>query len=191
MRCPFCASVDTQVKDSRMAEDGSYIKRRRFCAECGSRFTTFERVQLKEVMVKKSNGIVVPFEREKLLKSIKIACKKRPITDDRIEKIISSIQRQLEASGEVEISSREIGVLVMDILSNLDIVAYIRFASVYYNFEKKEDFLKFIDTIKKEISALDDAVDSKIVGKTYNQCSIIPEFPVGSKKDEDLFNDEK
>ncbi|MDE6224233.1 MAG: transcriptional regulator NrdR [Alphaproteobacteria bacterium] len=188
MRCPFCASVDTQVKDSRMAEDGSYIKRRRFCAECGSRFTTFERVQLKEVMVKKSNGIVVPFEREKLLKSVKVACKKRPITDERIDKIVSSIQRQLEASGEVEISSREIGVLVMDILSNLDIVAYIRFASVYYNFEKKEDFLKFIDTIKKEISALDEKVDSEITGKTYNQCSIIPEFSVGSK---DLFNNEK
>ena len=192
MRCPFCASIDTQVKDSRVAEDGSYIKRRRFCSECGSRFTTFERVQLKEVMVKKSNGIVVPFEREKLTKYVKLACKKRPITDERIEKIVSSIQRQLEASGEAEISSREIGVLVMDMLSNLDIVAYIRFASVYYNFDKKEDFLKFIDTIKKEISSLD---DDEITSKSsYNRCSIIPEFSVnnsGKLKEDDLFNDNK
>ena len=143
-------------------------------------------------MVKKSNGIVVPFEREKLTKSVKLACKKRPITDERIEKIVSSIQRQLEASGEAEISSREIGVLVMDMLSNLDIVAYIRFASVYYNFDKKEDFLKFIDTIKKEISSLD---DDEITSKSsYNRCSIIPEFSVnnsGKLKEDDLFNDNK
>lgn len=181
MRCPFCASPDTQVKDSRVAEDGSYIKRRRFCTECGSRFTTFERVQLKEIMVKKSNGVIVPFEREKLLQSIKIACKKRPITDERIDKIVSSIQRQLETTGEGEVSSREIGVLAMEMLSNLDIVAYIRFASVYYNFEKKEDFSKFIDTIKKEVLQYDDG--DEILEKSYDKCQINPDFnPV--KKDE-------
>lgn len=189
MRCPFCASIDTQVKDSRMAEDGSYIKRRRFCSECGSRFTTFERIQLKEILVKKSNGIVVPFEREKLFISIQVACKKRSITNDRIEKIVTSIQRQLEASGEAEISSREIGVLVMEMLSNLDIIAYIRFASVYYNFEKKEDFSKFIDTIKKEIS---DAEMNEVMveNSSYNKCAINPGFSTTAKlkdKDDTLF----
>ena len=187
MRCPFCASVDTQVKDSRMAEDGSYIKRRRFCSECGSRFTTFERIQLKDIMVKKSNGVVVPFEREKLLKSIKVACKKRPISDERIEKIVSSIQRQLEANTDGEITSKEIGVLVMDILSNLDIIAYIRFASVYYNFDKKEDFLTFIDTIKKEISIFDEG-NKNLDAMSYNKCTINPDFPNNQVNDKnDLF----
>lgn len=185
MRCPFCASPDTQVKDSRIAEDGSYIKRRRFCTECGSRFTTFERVQLKDIMVKKSNGLVVPFEREKLLKSIQIACKKRPISDERIEKIVSSIQRQLETTGEGEVSSREIGVLAMEILLSLDIVAYIRFASVYYNFDNKEDFSKFIDTIQKE--ALEENTD-KILEKSYDKCSLNPEFePVAKEVKDELF----
>ncbi len=174
MRCPFCASQDTQVKDSRVAEDGSYIKRRRFCTECGSRFTTFERIQLKDIMVKKSNGIVVPFEREKLQRSIQIACKKRPIDEERIDKIVSSIQRQLETTGEGEVSSREIGVLAMEMLSTLDIVAYIRFASVYYNFENKEDFSKFIDTIKKEV--LDNPNAQAIFDKSYDKCLINHDF---------------
>ncbi len=181
MRCPFCASPDTQVKDSRVAEDGSYIKRRRFCTECGSRFTTFERVQLKDIMVKKSNGIVVPFEREKLQRSIELACKKRPITEERIEKIVSSVQRQLETTGEGEVSSREIGVLVMEILSTLDIVAYIRFASVYYNFDTKEDFSKFIDTIKKEV--LDEKENDEVLKKSYDKCVLDTDF-IPSKKDE-------
>ena len=181
MRCPFCASQDTQVKDSRVAEDGSYIKRRRFCTECGSRFTTFERIQLKDIMVKKSNGIIVPFEREKLLRSIQLACKKRPIDEERIDRIVSSIQRQLETTGEGEVSSREIGVLVMEMLSTLDIVAYIRFASVYYNFENKEDFSKFIDTIKKEV--LDNPDGQNIFDKSYDKCSLNTDFNP-TKKDE-------
>jgi len=181
MRCPFCASPDTQVKDSRVAEDGSYIKRRRFCTECGSRFTTFERVQLKDIMVKKSNGIIVPFEREKLLHSIKIACKKRPISDERIDKIVSSIQRQLEATGEGEVSSREIGVLAMEILSSIDIVAYIRFASVYYNFDTKDDFLKFIDKVKQEV--LDEKETDEVLAKSYDKCSLDTDFNP-TKKDE-------
>ncbi len=151
MHCPFCSCIDTQVKDSRVAEDGSYIKRRRSCPECGNRFTTFERVELKEIFVKKSNGVIEPFVREKLLRSIKLACKKREITDERIEKIVSAIQRRLETTIDSEVSTKEIGSLVMEILSNLDLVAYIRFASVYYNFHNKDDFLKFIDTIKKEV----------------------------------------
>ena len=175
MRCPFCSSYDTQVKDSRVAEDGSYIKRRRFCAECGSRFTTFERVQLKDIMVKKSSGITVPFSREKLLNSIKLACKKRPITDERIDKIVSAIQRRLETTIDGEVSSREIGVLAMEMLSNLDSVAYIRFASVYYNFDKKEDFSKFIDTIKKEIIEKDESNKDK-VNTSYGTCKINTEF---------------
>ncbi len=181
MRCPFCASPDTQVKDSRVAEDGSYIKRRRFCVECGSRFTTFERVQLKDIMVKKSNGVVVPFEREKLLNSIKLACKKRPISDERIDKIVSSIQRQLETTGEGEVSSREIGSLAMEILSSLDIVAYIRFASVYYNFDTKEDFSKFIEKIKKEV--LDEKESDEVLTKSYDKCSLDTDFSP-TKKDE-------
>ena len=189
MRCPFCASPDTQVKDSRVAEDGSYIKRRRFCTECGSRFTTFERVQLKEIMVKKSNGLVVPFERDKLLQSIRVACKKRPITDERIDRIVSSIQRQLETTGESEVSSREIGVLAMEMLSNLDIVAYIRFASVYYNFENKDDFLAFIDTIKKEVLGEEDA--QKMLQKPYDKCQLDTGFvQAGAKVDEEKNADE-
>ena len=116
MHCPFCSCIDTQVKDSRVAEDGSYIKRRRSCPECGNRFTTFERVELKEIFVKKSNGVIEPFVREKLLRSIKLACKKREITDERIEKIVSAIQRRLETTIDSEVSTKEIGSLVMEIL---------------------------------------------------------------------------
>jgi transcriptional repressor NrdR len=174
MHCPFCSSADTQVKDSRVADDGSYIKRRRFCGECGARFTTFERVQLKEIYVKKSSGVVVPFEREKLLRSIRLACRKRPVEDARIDKIVSAIQRQLEATGEQEISSREIGVLVMEMLSNIDIVAYIRFASVYYNFETRDDFLKFIDKVKDELPEGGAAED--IENAPYDKCVINTDF---------------
>ncbi len=174
MRCPFCLSDDTQVKDSRVAEDGSNIKRRRSCSECGSRFTTFERVQLKDIMVKKSDGSLVPFQRAKLFQSISIACKKRPIDAERIEKIVSSVQRQLEAMGEGEVSSREIGMLVMEMLSNLDVVSYIRFASVYYKFDTKDDFSKFIDTIKREV--LEQPEQEKVLAKAYDKCAINPEF---------------
>ena len=184
MRCPFCGSDDTQVKDSRVADDGSYIKRRRNCPECGSRFTTFERIQLKELFVRKSTGQVVPFDREKLFRSIRVACRKRPVSDARIDKIISSIQRQLETTGEQEISSREIGTLVMEMLSAIDIVAYIRFASVYYNFETREDFLKFIDKVKAESAAADGQKEA--LDQTYDKCVINTDFKK-PYKDGDLF----
>ncbi|MDR0367399.1 MAG: transcriptional regulator NrdR, partial [Rickettsiales bacterium] len=130
MKCPFCNSPDTQVKDSRIADDGSHIKRRRSCEVCGSKFNTIERPIIREMLVKKSSGTVVPFEREKLERSIVVASKKRPIPPERIDKIVSSIQRQLESGGEAEVSTSEIARLALDALAAVDRVAYIRFASV-------------------------------------------------------------
>jgi transcriptional repressor NrdR len=153
LRCPFCNTPDTQVKDSRVSDDGTYVKRRRFCEECGSRFNTFERVQMKEVFVKKSSGAVVPFDRAKLGHSIALACKKRPISADRIDKIVSSIQRRLESSGDAEVSSKEIAVLAMEMLSTIDRVAQIRFASVHYKFETGDDFLSFIKQVGPDSAA--------------------------------------
>jgi transcriptional repressor NrdR len=169
MRCPFCNSPETQVKDSRVSDDGSNIRRRRVCTECGARFSTVERVQLKEVMVKKSSGGVVPFERAKLYRSIQLACKKRPIGEDKIDKIVSSIQRRLESGGGQEVSSREIGAMVMDTLASIDKVAYIRFASVHRNFETREDFIEFIATIKDAVSA-DDAAG--LLEVSYDKCAL-------------------
>lgn len=147
MRCPFCGCVDTQVKDSRPNEDYSSIRRRRVCPECGSRFTTFERVQLRELMVVKKNNTQVPFEREKLYKSIELAVRKRNIDTARVEKIVSSIVRQLESSGETAIKTSDIGKLVMDSLLGLDKVAYIRYASVYKNFNTTKDFEEFVSDL--------------------------------------------
>jgi transcriptional repressor NrdR len=144
MRCPFCSNEDTQVKDSRPAEDNSAIRRRRFCQACGSRFTTFERVQLRELTVVKKNGPRVPFDRDKLARSIFIATRKRPVEPDRVERMINGIVRRLESLGESEIQTDTIGGLVMDALSNLDQVAYVRFASVYRNFREARDFETFI-----------------------------------------------
>lgn len=144
MRCPFCGSEDTQVKDSRPTEDKNSIRRRRFCPDCGSRFTTFERVQLRELTVVKKNGQRAPFERDKLMRSVLVATRKRPVDPERIERMISGIVRQLESSGEPEISSDVIGKIVMDALSNVDSVAYVRFASVYKNFREARDFEQFI-----------------------------------------------
>jgi len=144
MRCPFCGHDDTQVKDSRPTEDNAAIRRRRFCPACGSRFTTFERVQLRELVVVKKNGQRAPFDRDKLARSIAIAVRKRPIDPERVERIINSIQRRLESSGESEIPSEMIGELVMDALSSLDQVAYVRFASVYRNFREAKDFEDFV-----------------------------------------------
>lgn len=146
MRCPFCMSEDTQVKDSRPAEDNSAIRRRRACAECGGRFTTFERVQLRELLVIKAGdqNRRQPFDREKLLRSMSIALRKRPIDAEQIEKSVNSIVRQLESSGESEITTDAIGELVMQSLVQLDIVAYIRYASVYKNFREPEDFNAFV-----------------------------------------------
>lgn len=144
MRCPFCSNDDTQVKDSRPTEDNTAIRRRRFCPACASRFTTFERVQLRELTVLKAGGQRVLFDRDKLERSILIATRKRPVDPDRIDRMINAIVRQLESSGANEIPSHEIGGLVMEALANLDQVAYVRFASVYRNFREAKDFQDFI-----------------------------------------------
>jgi transcriptional repressor NrdR len=144
MRCPFCSNEDTQVKDSRGAEGGAAIRRRRQCQGCGQRFTTFERVQLRALTVIKRSGRRVRFEREKLGRSVMIAMQKRPMDPDRVENLISSIVRRLEGEGELEIHSDQIGKLVMEALANLDQVAYVRYASVYKEFNETKDFAKFI-----------------------------------------------
>ena len=150
MRCPFCLHSDTQVKDSRPTEDNAAIRRRRFCVDCGSRFTTFERVQLRDLMILKKNGQRVPFERDKLIRSVQLACRKRPVDETRIERVVNGIQRRLESSGENEIRSETVGELVMEALSNLDPVAYVRFASVYKNFREARDFEDFVGQIGGE-----------------------------------------
>ena len=150
MRCPFCGHDDTQVKDSRPTEDNSAIRRRRFCPACGSRFTTFERVQLRELTVVKKNNQRVPFDRDKLARSIITACRKRPVDPERIERIVNGIVRRLESSGESEIPSSHIGELVMDALSALDPVAYVRFASVYRSFQDVGEFMRELQDLVKE-----------------------------------------
>ena len=149
MRCPFCAHEASQVKDSRPTEDGASIRRRRQCEDCGARFTTFERVQLRELNVVKSGNRREPFDRTKLERSISIACRKRPVTPERIEKLVSSIQRQVETSGESEIDSARIGEMVMHGLKALDPVAYIRFASVYKDFREARDFEEFAGSVSE------------------------------------------
>ena len=153
MRCPFCGNADTQVKDSRATEDSSAIRRRRACPDCGGRFTTFERVQLRELMVLKKSGRRTPFDRDKLARSVQVALRKRPVDAERIERMVSGIVRQLESLGETEIRSEQIGALVMEGLKNLDDVAYVRFASVYKNFREPKDFEEIIG----ELAADDDA----------------------------------
>ena len=145
MRCPFCGHGETQVKDSRPADDNASIRRRRQCPACGSRFTTFERVQLRELIILKKNGNRTVFDREKLVRSIDISCRKRPVKPDQIELITNGIQRRLESSGEPEMPSKVVGELVTDALKALDRVAYLRFASVYKDFQETDDFRKFID----------------------------------------------
>jgi transcriptional repressor NrdR len=140
MRCPFCSNEDTQVKDSRPSEDGTAIRRRRYCPDCSGRFTTFERVQLRELMVAKRSGRRVPFDRDKLMRSIQVALRKRPVDPERVERLVSGIVRRLESLGESEIKSETIGKLVMEALKMLDDVAYVRFASVYKNFREAKDF---------------------------------------------------
>lgn len=140
MRCPYCGNEDTQVKDSRPTEDNTAIRRRRFCAACGGRFTTFERVQLRELTIIKSNGRRVPFDRDKLMRSVQIAMRKRPVEQDRIERMVSGIVRRLESMGESEIPSSIVGTMIMEGLSSLDAIAYVRFASVYRNFREVKDF---------------------------------------------------
>ena len=150
MRCPFCANPDSQVKDSRPAEDGGVIRRRRLCPACGARFTTFERVQLRELTVVKGTGQREPFDRDKLLRSMMIALRKRPVDADRTERVVNGLVRRLESSGESEIPTKLIGEMVMDALAGLDPVAYVRFASVYRNFRETRDFEEFIGKLSSD-----------------------------------------
>ncbi len=155
MRCPFCSNADTQVKDSRATEDNSAIRRRRVCVDCGGRFTTFERVQLRELMVVKRSGRRTPFDRDKLARSVSVALRKRPVEAERIERMISGVVRQLESLGESEIKSEQVGELVMEGLRNLDDVAYVRFASVYKNFREAKDFEDIIGALNTDETSND------------------------------------
>lgn len=150
MHCPFCGFEDTQVKDSRATDDGTAIRRRRECTECGGRFTTFERVQMRELFVKKSSGASRLFDRDKLVRSINIACRKRPISEEQIEQLVNKLIRELASLGEAEISTKVIGQKVMKELAGMDDVAYIRYASVYSDFKDADDFEKFIGRIGKQ-----------------------------------------
>ena len=150
MRCPFCGHNDSQVKDSRPTEDNSAIRRRRSCPECGARWTTFERVQLRELTILKKNDKKEPFDRDKLARSLHISLQKRPVDPDQVERIITSIQRRLESLGENEVPSKVIGEMVMDVLADLDSVAYVRFASVYRNFREARDFEDFIGSLSDD-----------------------------------------
>jgi transcriptional repressor NrdR len=150
MRCPFCGHEDTQVKDSRPTEDNTAIRRRRFCPSCGARFTTFERIQLRELIVVKKNNVKEPFDRDKLARSLMIAVRKRPVEPERVERIVNGIVRRLESLGETEISSTVVGEMVMDALSTLDPVAYVRFASVYRNFREAKDFEDFVGKLGED-----------------------------------------
>src|SRR5438132_8607002 len=144
MRCPFCGHIESQVKDSRPSEDGAAIRRRRMCPECGGRFTTFERVQLRELTILKRSGRRAPFDREKLVRSISVAIRKRPVEPERVERLVNAIVRQLESMGETEIASSVVGELVMKSLKGLDDVAYVRYASVYRDFRETQDFAHFL-----------------------------------------------
>jgi transcriptional repressor NrdR len=150
MRCPFCSSEDTAVKDSRPTEDGSAIRRRRICQACGSRFTTFERVQLRELIVIKRNSSRETFDRDKLARAVFTALRKRPIENERAERMITGIIRRLEATGDTEIPSKMIGEMIMESLITLDPVAYVRFASVYKDFKNVHDFEKFLTSIEDQ-----------------------------------------
>ena len=149
MRCPFCSNDDSQVKDSRPTEDNTAIRRRRICDQCGSRFTTFERIQLRDLIVLKSKGQKEVFDRDKMFRSLSLALRKRTVDQDKIEKIVNAIVRKLENSGESEIKSSLIGEYIMEALSHLDQVAYVRFASVYKNFREVKDFEDFLDNLDK------------------------------------------
>lgn len=157
MRCPFCGSDNTSVKDSRAAEDDTAVRRRRVCESCGARFTTFERVQLREIMVVKRDGKRVPFDRERLARSITIALRKRPVDREQIDQMVSGILRKLESTGEQEVTSNDVGELAMEALKRVDPVGYVRFASVYRDFKDPSDFAQFIDKAALEDEDEDDA----------------------------------
>lgn len=159
MRCPFCGFADTQVKDSRPAEDSASIRRRRQCPACGGRFTTYERVQLRELKVVKRDGVREMFDRDKLHRSISIALRKRDVPDERIDHLVSGIVRRLESSGESELSTKAVGQFVLDALGETDPVAFVRYASVYRDFREAEDFNRFVD---EELGALKDRMAGKL-----------------------------
>ena len=150
MRCPYCTGEDTQVKDSRPTEDNSAIRHRRYCSACGGRFTTFERIQLRELTVVKKNGKRMPFDRDKLERSIQIAVRKRAVDGERVDRLVNGLVRRLESMGESDIQSTIIGEMVMDALQGLDAVAYVRYASVYRNFREAKDFEKFLGELEGE-----------------------------------------
>ena len=150
MRCSYCGSLETQVKDSRPTDDASAIRRRRVCPDCGGRFTTFERVQLRELVVVKKSGRRVPFDRDKLMRSLEIALRKRPVDPERVERMVNGVVRQLESQGDSEIPSDRIGELVMEGLRSLDGVAYVRFASVYRNFREAREFGELVEALSEE-----------------------------------------
>lgn len=156
MRCPFCGNIDTQVKDSRPAEDHVAIRRRRYCPACAGRFTTYERVQLRDLVVVKKTGKREEFDRDKLARSIRIALQKRPIEAERIDQMISGIVRRLESTGDTDIASDTIGAIVMETLARIDTVAYVRFASVYKNFQEADDFESFVSELRPNISPKDE-----------------------------------
>jgi transcriptional repressor NrdR len=156
MRCPYCGHEDTQVKDSRPTEDSGAIRRRRICPSCGGRFTTFERVQLRDLTVVKKSGRKVPFDRDKLARSVNTALRKRDVEPERVERMISGVVRQLESLGDVEITSEQIGAIVMEGLKNLDDVAFVRFASVYKNFSAADDFRNFLAELDRDEGSPDD-----------------------------------
>ena len=159
MRCPFCGSEDSAVRDSRPAEDNTVLRRRRSCGDCGGRFTTFERVQLREVTVVKRDGKRTPFDRDKLLRSITIATRKRPFEAEQLDQLVSGIIRRMESAGEAEIPSTEIGGMVMEALAELDPVAYVRYASVYRDFKDASDFAQFIEQHSLHMENPDDTRD--------------------------------
>jgi len=154
MKCPYCSADNSQVKDSRPTEDASAIRRRRICGDCGGRFTTFERVQLRELTVVKRSGKRVPFDRDKVARSVQVALRKRAVEPERVERMVSGIVRQLESRGEPDIASEEIGLLIMDGLKALDDVAYVRFASVYRNFREAKDFEAVLDELSADVEDL-------------------------------------
>ncbi len=159
MRCPFCAFEDTQVKDSRPAEAATTIRRRRFCGNCNGKFTTFERMQIKELQIIKRNGQAELFEREKLLSSMRLALRKRPVSREKLELAVTNLTRQIESSEENSLTSQQLGAMVMEILAALDPVAYVRFASVYHDFHRVEDFANFIQKSAGQVGA--DLQDAK------------------------------
>jgi transcriptional repressor NrdR len=162
LRCPFCGELESQVKDSRPSEDGAAIRRRRLCPECGGRFTTFERVQLRELTILKRSGRRAPFDREKLIRSISIATRKRPVDPERLERMVNAIVRQLESLGETEIGSNIVGEMVMKAMKALDDVAYVRYASVYRDFRQTDDFARFLSDEGLNEDTVDGSADPDV-----------------------------